>query len=79
MPEELINVYYLVKDTPLVLRFNDIGEVTFAPNALVTKSNADNLLGKVMTYGGCCGKPSKTLHIFATEEQLASGQRKYIE
>lgn len=75
---------YLIKNKSLTLNLTlPGGQVTrtFAPYAEMSdipKDKVDKLLKAVVTVGGCCGKPSKTMPLFATEEQLASGEREWI-
>ncbi len=81
IPEDYDLVYYLVKGRALTLNMRNQGQKTFAPSALIQKSYSEGpkgILAKQMTIGGCCGKPSKTVYLFATEEQLASGEREWI-
>lgn len=74
-----MRIYYLVKSRALELQFRDGKTRLFAPSADIPDQYAANLLGKTVTVGGCCGKPSRTMHVFATEEQLSSGERPWIE
>lgn len=73
-----IRLYYLVKGRAVSLRAKDGIERTFAPSSLIPEKYAADLLTKQVTVGGCCGKPEKTSHLFATEEQLSSGDRSWI-
>lgn len=79
VPDGYILVFHLVKGKAISLNFNNGGTKTFAPSALVQKSYADKLLQKQITIGGCCGKPSRTVYLFASDEQLQSGEREWIE
>lgn len=76
---DIVDVYYLVKGRSITLRFRDNQERTFSPSARVPYAYVDNLLGKQITIGGCCGKPSRTVSLFATKAQLESGERTWIE
>lgn len=72
-------VYYLFKSKSVDLHFAD-GEVrTFAPKAIIPQRFVANLLDKWVTVGGCCGKPEYTVPLFATEEQMQAGERKFID
>lgn len=73
------DIVYLVKGRSITLRFRDNQERTFSPYARVPDNFVDNLLGKQITIGGCCGKPSRTMPLFATKAQLESGERTWIE
>lgn len=74
-----IEVVYLIKSRSIQLQFRDGSTKTFAPSAIIPEQFANDLLKKQVTIGGCCGKPQKTVHLFATQEQLNSGERKWIE
>lgn len=79
MSDELVEIVYLVKHRAKVLDVTGYKQVTFSPNGFVPKSHAERYLKFQLTIGGCCGKPSRTVHVFATPEQLASGERSWIE
>jgi hypothetical protein len=74
-----VRVYYLVKSRAITLNFRDGQHRTFSPSALVPEQFTENLLTKMISIGGCCGKPTRTMHLFATEEQLQAGEREWIE
>lgn len=76
---DAIEVFYLIKGRAITLNFRDGQERTFAPSALVPEKYAGKLLTKMVTIGGCCGKPQRTLHLFATKEHLEGGNREWIE
>jgi hypothetical protein len=76
---EEVRVYYLFKNKALSLQFNDGVTRTFSPSAMIPKRYVDNLLSKRTTLGGCCNKAVYSGPIFATEEQLNSGERKWVE
>lgn len=78
IPDGYVMVFHLIKNKALSLNFTNGGTKTFAPAALVQKSQADKLLKKQITIGGCCGKPSRTVYLFASDEQLKSGEREWI-
>lgn len=79
MSDGKVLIYYLVKGRALPLQFRDGSQITFAPTGYVPEQFVAGLLSKSITIGGCCGKPSRTLHPFATQEQLDSGERIWIE
>lgn len=74
-----IEIYYLMKGRAIPLHFRDGQQRTFSPSASVPHKFADGLLTKMITFGGCCGRPQKTVHLFATADQLESGERNWIE
>jgi len=78
MEEEIIRLYYLIKNKPIHLHRN--GKVyVFAPSCEIPVDMAKKLLANQVSTRGCCGKPSRTFHVFATDEQLQSGERTWIE
>jgi hypothetical protein len=79
MSEDMVPLVYLVKGRAIQLNIIGLGHRTFAPSNNVTAAKAVELLKKQITIGGCCGKPERTMHLFATPEQLESGERKWIE
>ena len=74
-----IEVFYMMKGRAITLNFRDGKERTFAPSARIPERYTAKLLTKMVTIGGCCGKPQRTMHLFATREQLDNGSRKWIE
>lgn len=76
--EDKVLLFYLIKGRALPLQFRDGTQVTFSPAGYVPKQFVDGLLKKTMIVGGCCGKPSRQIYIFATQQQLDSGERSYV-
>lgn len=75
-----MRIFFLVKGRAIELRWSGNNQVySFAPVADVPEQFAQQLLKKSYTRGGCCGHPEKTSFMFATEDQLASGERSWIE
>ena len=61
--------------------FADGTRCIFAPSCDVPEQYVADLLSKVLSFTKCCGKNagrSYTFHVFATEEQLASGERVWV-
>lgn len=79
LPDGYVLLTYMIKGRALTVKFTNGEQKIFAPSASVHESHVDNLLLKQATFGGCCGKPSITAHLFATQEQLESGERGWIE
>lgn len=78
-PNDRVPVYYLLKGKAISLQFGSGEMKSFAPLNYIQKSEAEKLLTKQITVGGCCNHPSRTFFLFATEEQLNSGERTWIE
>lgn len=62
----------------ITLSFRDGQQRIFAPYAEVPDQFVADLLKKQVTIGGCCGKQAQTVNLFATEEQLETGERTWI-
>ena len=79
MEEKLVKVYFLFQNKNVYMTFDGVS-YHFNPYAYVPEHVLPDLLGRNKVMGCNCSsknKPKK-YYIFATEEQLASGERGWI-